>query len=432
MTDTPKTQQNQSSLQAWVVCLVGALYFFYIFIQMTKFNAIGQQLMSDFRMNSAGLGTLSSIFFWGDVLFLFPAGLILDRYSIKKSLLLMMVVVIVCTFAFSLTHSLTFASWCFFFTGIAGAFGLMVPLRLASHWFPAEKMALVSGLSVTIGFLGAMVSQSPLTWLVGVVGWRHAMQWDAGLGILFFVMFLLVIKDSPVEIKKEVTVENKQMLRSLWGSIKHTIVNRQNWLFGIYTCLLNMPIFILGAVFGVNYLQQVQHLTIAQASFANVLLFAGAMAGSPFFGWFSDKMKRRKFPMYVGGIVTLILLLTLMYGSWNYMVIYALFTAIGFFTSAQVITYPVIAESNFPENIATGFGMGSSLIMSGGAFLIPLFGILLQSQWDKKILNGMPWHSVSDYRFALWMLPISAIIGMIAIKFGKETKCKSIVVSNDT
>lgn len=418
---------SKSLGKSWAVCLTGALFFFYIFIQMTKFNAIGHDLMVDFKMTSSGLGTLSSIYFWGNVAFLFPAGILLDRFSSKKILILMMGIAIVATFLFSYTTTIGSASWCFFFTGIAGAFALMLPLRLASRWFPPEKMALASGLIITIGFFGAMVSQTPLTWLVNSIGWRHAMQWNAGLGIIILAAMVAVIKDFPEGGKMEMSQEQATSVRFLLKSLKNVITNRQNWLFGIYTCLVNLPVFIYGAAFGARYLQQAFNVTQDQSSFAMVLLFIGAMAGSPAFGWISDHMKSRKVPMYLGAIISFLLILWLMYAtSLSYVSIYLILFAIGFFTSSQVISYPVFAESNEPVNIATSFGLGSTLIMSGGAIFMPLFGWLLDLNWDGKLVNGMPIYSIADYRIAFWMLPLAILVATIGIIFGKETCCKRI------
>lgn len=423
----PIAVETRGLLKAWIVCMVAALYFFYQFIQMTKFNAIGHHLMADFGISSAGLGSISSAYFWGNLLFLFPAGLLLDRYSTKRILSFVITLAACATALFSFTHSANSAFWCLFFVGIAGAFGLLIPLRLAARWFPPEKMALVSGLSITIGFLGAMVSQSPLTWLVNVIGWRHAMQWDAILGGLLLILFWVVIEDFPEGMSREMSTEQANSLAFLWHSIKRTVKNKQNWVFGLYTCLVNMPIFIFGAVFGAYYLMQVHHLTEGQAAFSNVLLFLGGMCGSPAYGWISDKLKLRKLPMYYGGAITLVLVLFIMFIQMNYLAIYAMFFALGFFSSAQVITYPVIAESNYPENIGTGFGMGSTLIMSGGAFLIPLFGWLLDLTWDGKMLGGTPLYSVHNFLFSLWSLPIEIMIALILLKLGTETFCKRIV-----
>lgn len=419
---------KKSYLQAWLVCMTASLYFFYIFIQMTKFNAIGQDLMIDFKMSHTGLGTLSSMYFWGNVIFLFPSGLILDRFSTKKILMIVMSISIITTYLFSFTNSIGSASWCFIVTGLAGSFALLIPLRLASHWFPSEKLALANGLSITIGFLGAMVSQAPLTHLTNLVGWRHAMQWNAGLGIIILIFMVALVKDYPPGVTRAMSHEQATSLSFLWHSIKKSIGNKQNWLFGLYTSLVNLPIFVLGAVFGVGYVIQAFHLTEIQASFATTILFIGAMAGSPAFGWISDKMKNRKIPMYFGAVISLALILFVMYANnLNYLTVYILFACIGFFTSSQVISYPVIAESNPNETIATGLGMGSTLIMGGGAVMMPLFGWLLDMHWSGMTTAGVHSHAIGDYRFALWMLPISIIVAIIAIAVGKETHCKKIV-----
>lgn len=424
---TTAVAPKKSLAQAWAVCMTAALYFFYIFIQMTKFNAIGHDLTVEFKIGSTELGTLSSFYFWGNVIFLFPAGLLLDRFSTKAILGIVMTVSVVSTFLFSFTHGVASAAWCFLAIGLAGAFALIISLRLISRWFPPEKMAMASGLAVTIGFLGAMVSQSPLTWLVSVVGWRSAMQWDAGLGVVLLILMMIIVKDFPAGASREISQEQATSLSFLWQSIKKAVTNRQNWLFGIYTSLVNLPLFVFGAVFGVPCLQTLHNVTAEQAAFTMLIMFIGAMAGSPAFGWLSDKMRSRKAPMFIGGIVSLILVLSIMYvPNINYALLYVLFFAIGFFTSAQVITYAVIPESNTDDVIATSLSIGSTLIMAGG-LLLPIFGWLLDLYWGGQMSNGAPLHSISEYRFALWLLPISFIIGMIAIMFGKETNCKKIV-----
>jgi predicted MFS family arabinose efflux permease len=426
MQNAHESAPKHSMFQAWMVCMVAALYFFYIFIQMTKFNAIGHDLMMDFKIGATGLGTLSSIYFWGNVIFLLPAGLILDRVSVKKVLFAVMVISIIFTYLFSYTNTVATASWCFLFIGLAGAFALIIPLRLIARWFPGSKMALASGMAVTIGFTGAMISQSPLTWLVNLVGWRHAMQYDALMGIGLLILMMLVVKDYPKGAAK-VVMADAATLKSLGRSLKKALGNSQNWLFGIYTCLVNLPMFVFGAAFGVPFLEQIHKVTEEQAAFAMLLLFLGAMAGSPAFGWLSDKMKLRKAPMFIGAIVSLILLLIPMYiMGLNYLALYVIFFAIGVFTSSQVITYAVIPESNSDEYIGTSLALGSMLIMSGGAIFMPVFGWLLDLYWSGKIVNKVPVHALSDYRFALWLLPISIAVAIVAIIIGKETHCKKL------
>ena len=80
------TKPTHHSL-AWIVTLTASLFFFYEFIQLNLFNAIAVDLMQDFHLDAAQLGNLSSMYFYANALFLFPAGMMLDRFSAKKLLL---------------------------------------------------------------------------------------------------------------------------------------------------------------------------------------------------------------------------------------------------------------------------------------------------------------------------------------------------------
>lgn len=416
--------EKQASLRGWIVCMTASLFFFYIFIQMMLFNATGHQISVDFHLNSSQFGALSSFYFWGNVIFLFPAGLLLDRLSVKLLIILSMLVVILATLWFSVAHTASAIIMCRLLIGIAGAFALITGLRMAANWFPPHKLAFVSGLIITMGFLGGLVAQTPITMLLEKMNWREVMQVVAGLGGVILIIMLILLKDKP---KENTEKEKVPGLEFLWYSIKKSIVNRQNWLFGLYTCLINIPIFVFGASFGIMYLTQGVGLSSTTAANITSTMFIGAMIGSPLFGWVSDKMKLRKLPMYFGSVLSLISIFLIMYyHTSNIEILMVLFFALGLFTSSQVISYPAITESN-PEKITgAALSIGSTLIMGGGAVFLPIYGWLLNLTWKGHMLHGAPWHSLHDYRMALWMLPTIIVIGTIGIFFTKETRCKNI------
>ena len=419
--------QTNANKKAWQVCLIGALYFLYIFIQMTKFNAIGNMLMMDFKISSAELGVISSAYFWGNLIFLIPAGLLLDRYSTKNILLSVMLITIVSIVIFAYAKNASTAAWCFLATGIAGSFALLIPLRLASRWFKPEKMAFVSGVIITVGFLGAIISQAPLTWLAHQVGWRYTMFINAGFGALLFILMAYIIEDFPIGANMELSKENSVGVHSLFAGLKIVVANKQNWVFGIYTCLLNLSIFIFGAVFGARFLIKVHHISSIQSSTIITIMFLGAMLGSPVFGYISDKIGFRKLPMFFGALISFGLLTVVIYKiNMNLLELYGIFFGIGFFTSTQVLSYPVITESNKHAHAATALSLASTLIMSGGAIFLPLFGWLLDLSWDHTTINGTPVYSTTDYQSALWLLLVTCCLSIMVLFFGKETRCKNI------
>src|SRR5579864_1897820 len=111
------TQKNHSKL-GWLVTLTASLFFFYEFIQLNLFNAIDVQLMQAFHLDAPALGRLSSMYFIGNVLFLFPAGMLLDRFSTKKLLLFAVTLCTLGTFVFAVAQHYFLAAIGRFFVGM--------------------------------------------------------------------------------------------------------------------------------------------------------------------------------------------------------------------------------------------------------------------------------------------------------------------------
>lgn len=145
---------NTSKVKAWMTVAIASLFFLYEFIQMDLFNVISQSLMHDFSITAAQLGTMSTFYFVANVLFLFISGVLLDRYSTRRIILLTMGLCVVATACFALTHNYYWASFFRFLTGVGGAFCFLSVVRLATQWFPASQMAFVTGVIVTIAFVG--------------------------------------------------------------------------------------------------------------------------------------------------------------------------------------------------------------------------------------------------------------------------------------
>ncbi|MFI4963020.1 MAG: MFS transporter, partial [Legionellales bacterium] len=201
-----------ASLVPWMVCFAATLFFFYEFIQGNMFASIASDIMRDFKIHADKMAYLSSIYYLSNVLFLFVAGIVLDRFSIKKTLLIAMSLCVLSTFVLAYSHSYYVALMCRFVTGIGSAFCFLGPVRLASHWFPAKRMALVTGAIVTMAMTGGMLAQYPLTKLVAYVGWRQAVQDVGVLGFSMLVLMFFWIKEKPqATVKKAVQPLNMMM-----------------------------------------------------------------------------------------------------------------------------------------------------------------------------------------------------------------------------
>ena len=144
------------------------------------------------------------------------------------------------------------------------------------------------------------------------------------------------------------------------------------------------------------------------------------MIGCPLVGWASDSMGRRKAPMLIGAVLTLLAFMPLLIGyNLSSLSLSLVFFAIGFVTSAQVISYPCIAESNRPTSTGAATGIASVIIMGGGGVGQVVFGQLMQAHAGAASQS----YSAIDFQFALWMFPVATVVALLGLIATRETYC---------
>lgn len=425
MSEVAHTHQS-NPIKAWTIVLVSGLFFFYEFIQLTMFDTLTPYMMKDFAITGKAVADISSWYFVAEISLLFIAGIIIDRVSTKRLILTFMSLCVAATFLFSFSQSLVVAEVCRFIEGLGAAFCFMCSLKLANIWLPEKRLALASGLLVTMAMMGGYVSHEPLGILIEHLGsWRTGIQYLGYLGIVFIAVIAFFVHDADnTSLKKTLDLKSIDTYEE-FNKIKRALKNNQNWLSGLYTCLVNLPIFIFGALFGSLYLSQVHGLTDTDARNVSSMIFWGTILGSPFFGLISDYIRRRKPPMIIGAILSLAVILLIMYlPSPSYNTLFILFLALGFITSSQTIIYPLISESNPKIITGTSLGIASTIIMSGG-LIERVFGTLLEKNWDGKVIEGVAHYTQANYNYALMILPIAFIVSIIIAFIVKETHCKA-------
>ncbi len=388
-------------------------------------NAVSVEMNKEFQLSAQQFGQFFGIYTLGNLAFLFPAGLLLDRFSVRTLLLFSFVLSVVSGYLFSILSDLNLMLVARFFGGVAAAFSFLSAVKLASRWFEPRHMALVVGMIVTVAMFGGWVSQAPLTILTAQVGWRSAMQLVAYLGVALILLQFLIVRDEPAGAEKEELAEHQSLTQeNFLVTLLKVLANKQNWLAGLYVSLVNLPVFIIGGVWGGAYLTQMHSFSQLEATGITGMIFVGLIFGSPLAGLVSDKMGLRKLPMIIGGVLTIAILAAITFmptmSWWVEMVLYFI---LGVICSAQVIGYPVIAESNPHAITATATSLGSMLIVGGGT-LAPIYGWLLEKAGSAQVVDGVTVYTAADFLRANSMMLVCAVIALGVAFLIKETYCK--------
>src|SRR3990167_5433123 len=233
--DLRKTNSNKTSTKTylpWLVWGLGCLFYFYEFLLQVSPGVMSNELMRDFSLTSQTLGILSGIYFYSYTPMQIPGGVLMDRFGPHRLLTLATTVCALGTLAFGMTDSFVTACIARLMIGFGSAFAAVGAMKLAANWFSTQRFAFMTGLTVTIGMLGAIGGEGPLALFVDYFGWRESMEILGFLGFIIALLIFLIAKDAPDHLKINHThlLEEAPLMTSLAKLLK----NKQLWLVASY------------------------------------------------------------------------------------------------------------------------------------------------------------------------------------------------------
>ncbi len=387
--------------QGFFSCLAAALLFLYIIFQMTIFNSVSGHLQSDLGLSAVALGNLSSLYFYGAALSMLPYGILLDYYPSRWPGVLILLACVLATLLFAGMPSVFSAGLYRVVCGLTNPMVFLICMRQAPMWFP-RKISMTIGWMITVGMLGGVL-QYPFSLLMGATSWHAALWVDVCLGAVILIFAYCFLHDQAAA----------QRAPSKWQDIfvhlKAVMLRKNNWLCGIYTGCLNLPVLVLGALWGDHYLMQTQSLSQDQASFVVSMIFLGMIPASPFFGWFGQACRSYRQAMIVGALLSIAAVMLIAMTRHPHLLYLAiLFFMLGFMCTAQIISYAVVNEVNPILQSSTAMSLVSMIIYAIGGLANPIFG-------------GV--ESLFSAHTAFLLLPLAFTFSLIVSFFSKTTHC---------
>jgi MFS family permease len=410
-------------LMPYIVCFSAALFLAYELMQLHMMNAIAPLLMQDLGLNATSFGYISATYLLADVLFLLPAGMILDRFEVRKVLLGALFLCVAGTFGFALSTNIWTAAISHFFSGIGNAFCFLSCMILVTFWFEERMQGRIMGWIITIGMLGACVAQTPFSLVAQNFGWRQALLYDAifGLGLLGLLFFTIRSKN---------TGKTPQQTIPLADALKSTLKNRITLSVGLYTAFLNLPLMVISAVFASLFLTQIHGFSLAQSAFIASMIPVGTIFGSPLYGTLTDLFGMRRKWMMIGGVLSSIVMLLILFAPSLPPYFALLFFLLGLVTSSQVLGYPTITEHSPKQLQGTSMGIAAVIIMGLPMLVQPLTGTLMDLFWTGSIgENGNRLYPFESFLAAFCILPLLFLAASFLVRkpFSGEETIKKIV-----
>ncbi len=176
---------------------IAALFYLSGFYQRVSLAVMTDELMRSFHISARDLGNLSGFYFYTYVAMQIPTGVLVDSWGARKLLICGSLSAALGTFLFASTGNFVLACLGRAIVGGATAVGWVVLLKLVTHWFPGRRFAMLSGLGLFFGNVGALVAQVPLRLLIDRFGWRPVVLGSSGIILAVGLLAFFFVKNDP-------------------------------------------------------------------------------------------------------------------------------------------------------------------------------------------------------------------------------------------
>lgn len=409
------------SARAWFVWSLAALAFGYAFFQRVTPSVMVEDLMAEFAIGAAVLGTLSSLYFYPYVALQIPLGVLIDRWGARILMTVALSVAGVGSVILATANTIEFAYLGRFIIGIGSAVGFLGSLAIASKWFPPHRFAMLAGLVMFFGMMSAVFAQGPLAALVGTYGWRIVMLGLGASGIALALFIAIFVRNSPPT-SAEMTTAPKQSWASIRAGLKQATTDFTVWKIAFVAAAMSGPMLTLGALWGTPYMEAAFGLNRTTAASSVSILFLAWAFGAPFSGWLSDRIKKRKMLLVAGsGILTLAMGILVFVPSLPLTAAIVLLAVIGMSGSAMATCFALARECSPPQISASVTGIVNSMTVASGAVLQPVVGFILDQLWGGTIENGARTYHANEYQTAFLAIFVACLIGFFVCLSLRET-----------
>lgn len=431
---SPSSPPHPPASRAWLVWGLGAVFYLIGFYLRVAPAVITDKLMADFQIGAAALGNLSAFYYYSYVALQVPTGALADSWGPRKLLTAGALAAAGGTLLFGVAPTLFWANLSRLLIGGSVAVAFVAMLKLAAHWFPHRLFALVSGMALFSGLVGAISAGVPLRALVEWFGWRPVMIGSAGITFLVAGLTWIFVRDDPSEIgyashapagKSGAGDAARPGVRAGFREIFRF---RNTWLLVLAPSGVVGPVLAFSGLWGVPFLTTHYHLTPTRgAALTSTLLVAWAVAG-PLLGALSDRIGRRK-PLYVAGcLVTLVgWSCLLMIPGLSYPLLVALLLTTGFASGCMIIGFAFAKESVPPAYAGTVSGVTNMGVMIGPMVLQPAIGWVLDRHWQGTLLGGARIYDLTAYRTGFALILTWSVLACVLILFTRETHCRQML-----
>ena len=395
----------------WPIIVASFLTIVFTFgIPTMVMPVIYSPIIDEFGWGRAQVTFVATLKFGAGAVFGIFFGVLVDKFSIRKIVVVASCLSIIAMLGFLWVQSL----WQFYLVGLVlgmGSISCMIAIKvLVSQRFMHQQ-----GLAIGAALLGTSVAGTftpPLaTWLIGIYGWRMTVALlSIGIWTVALPVFLRIVKEPQgTEIADEGLANSSLRTKreeSAAAEIDFSDVlrSRSFWMIGLAVSLIGFVDQSMGQHLMLYLIQDVNY-SREDAAWVLSAVFGVSIAGKLGFGWLYDKLS-------VKGVMLCYFLMAvavlLMFPISILSALVAFSITRGLAHGGSIVDIPVLSKHCFgPKVLGKTIGILTACVTIGFAIGPPLVGYMYDTQ--------------GSYRNAFIMLAVASIAAGLSLLGVKTT-----------
>ncbi|MDP6215666.1 MAG: MFS transporter [SAR324 cluster bacterium] len=376
-------------------------------------NAIIEvDLVRDLGLGPADLGLLTSVYFISFAAFQLPLGVLLDRYGPRRTESILLLFAALGSILFAQAESLSGLIVGRLLIGLGVSACLMAAFKAYVLWFSSQRLAMINGLQMVAGGLGALLATIPLQNALSYTDWRGVFTGLAIITVFASVCLWMFLPEN------QRTDDKLPSLKLHLKEIGQVLRNRIFWGIAPLAAMSSGANMAIHGLWMKPWLRDVTGLSAdnaAQLLFAMTLTFIG---GFLTLGIIAERLSQL-FDVHLmsisvfGMTIFLFIQCTMIYGGIGSPLI--LVILLGFFGTASVLVYAGYAKI-FPKNLSGRVSTFLNLLVFIGAFILQ-WGIGAIIELWPPTDNG---YDPESYQSAFGFLVILQAAGLMWYLFSKK------------
>lgn len=415
----------------YLICFIIFMGYILVFFHRLCPAVIALDMQEAFNVRGTLLGVLGSAYFYSYAIMQLPTGLLADSWGPRKTVSSFFLLAAAGSVLMGLAPNLGLAILGRVLVGLGVSTLFVCNFKLLSEWFDPRKFAIMAGIFMAMGGVGAFSSSAPLAWVSNLIGWRTSLVSVGMITLIMAALIYAIVRNRPQDkgwpplcTSEEANYDTKV---SLLQGVKYVVTAKRFWPLSIWTFFMVGTFFALAGLWGGPYLMHVYGLSKAAAGGVLSMMAVALIVGSPILSLISNHLGRK--PVIIALSLFLLVICGMFYilpnGLPLYM-LYVLFFCLGFASGANGHMTATVAKELFPLAIAgTAVGTLNLFPFFGGALFQILIGVIVTHAG-----HGQGIYSLTGYQHMFLFCIAGALVSLAAAIFLQETLTRPVHTSS--